>query len=305
MKVAVVTGGAGFIGLNLTEHLLQHQDVIILDNLSEGSNPAVLSKFLSKYKNLKFLKGSILDQDLHDLIESGRKLNVSFDVYHLAAQSHVDRSIDAPLHFTLNNVVGTVKVLDVYRKFPNNMKLCVVSTDEVYGDEGPFPTPLNAPIKTSSPYSASKASADLFVQAYRRTYNLPIKLSRCCNNFGKYQNKEKFIPLILSCMKEQKKVPIYGNGKQMRQWVPVEIHAQRLHEFMQENPLDQHVGGFLCRNLDIIKYIRQATKKSVQSERVQDRPGHDFKYELKDPKSITEEVFLKYMKDYALNFLNG
>jgi len=305
-NVSIVTGGAGFIGLNLVSALLEMgREVIVIDNLSSGSNSVVLSDLIKTNPDkLKFFQASILDSKLEDLLSSGVALGIYFEIYHLAAQSH-EEMLRSTMDFVINNTLGTACVLEAHRKYPNNSKLLCVSTDEVYGDKPPFPTPLNTAYHPSSPYSASKGAGDLLAMAYRRTYNLPIKISRCCNNFGKFQNSEKFIPTIIKCLKANKPVPIYGNGEQQRQWVPVEIHVQRLISFMGSSDLDLHVGGFCCSNLDIIEFITAASGIRLRFTSVKDRPGHDLKYELQDSQAVDRKEFVKYLKNYINAEMNN
>lgn len=294
----VVTGGAGFIGLNLVELLCAEEEaVIVIDNFSEGSDLPALLSLMKKYAQLSFIQADIRNPSAFSTLP-----REEFELYHLAAQSHVDRSINQPVLFLESNAIGTANVLEFTRS-RGNVKLLSVSTDEVYGDEGPFPTPWDAPLRASSPYSASKAAADLFVEAYRRTYKMPIKISRCCNNFGRHQNGEKFIPTVIRSILNDKPVPIYGNGQQMRQWVPASEHARRLIEFMR-NDASQNmlVGGYSLKNMDLVNTISSITERVVGKkatvEHVKDRPGHDVKYELLDQNSIGEERFREELEIY-------
>lgn len=305
MSINIVTGGGGFIGLNLVEHLLDlGETVIIVDNYSEGFNAAGHNLMVSRgahsicvdvaHSFTLYQKVASKLQQLSD--------NEKVYVYHLAAQSHVDRSIDDPEYFFHNNLDATLSIL----RLPNLAvieKTLVVSTDEVYGDEGPFPTELGAPYNPSSPYAASKAACDMAVMAFRRTYNLDVKISRCCNNFGKYQDGEKFIPTIIRSIKEGRPVPLYGDGKQTRQWVPVKEHVRRLVEFMHDDEHDIHVGGYSIRNIELINLISDIVGKKVEFKHVEDRKGHDVKYELYDDKSIKKNDFEKYLKEYVLESL--
>lgn len=298
----IVTGGAGFIGLNLVELLCQEPDpILVIDNFSEGSDLQALLQIMHRYPQLNFIQRDIRDKTTFDIL-----IDEECEMYHLAAQSHVDRSISNPVLFLESNAIGTANVLEAARARPK-MRLLVVSTDEVYGDEGPFPTPWGAPIRTSSPYSASKAAADLFVEAYRRTYKIPVKLSRCCNNFGKYQNGEKFIPTVIRSILQEKPVPIYGNGQQMRQWVPAKEHARRLIQLMRDDSAhNTHVGGYSLKNLDLVNLISTITEKKhgkkAVIQHVTDRPGHDVKYELMDDLSIDEAQFKLALEEYITNF---
>jgi dTDP-glucose 4,6-dehydratase len=305
-RLNIVTGGGGFIGLNLVEALLQKDEyVTILDNCSTGYNATGVSDLKHRYPyRLSHINVDVSDaKRLNDALSTPFISSMSKEnpirVYHLAAESHVDRSISDPLGFVTTNVVGTANILELKRRHLDSILLLVVSTDEVYGDGGPFPTPLDAKLDPSNPYSASKAAADLIAQAYKRTYKMGLKLSRSCNNFGKHQHSEKFLPTIIRSIKESKPVPLYGDGKQMRQWVPASVHASRLISLMGDSDLDyQHVGGFSICNKDLIQMVSEILGIEVAYEHVADRPGHDVKYELKDPKAIEEADFRKHLREY-------
>lgn len=235
-------------------------------------------------------------------ISVGDTVNFAVGVGNIVVHnSHVDRSIHNPSDFFKTNIMGTVNILEYCRKYKDRTQLLVVSTDEVYGDEGPFPTPWGAKLKPSSPYSSSKAAADLIVESYRRTYGLPIKLSRCCNNFGEYQNKEKFLPTILASIKQGRPIPVYGDGKQMRQWVPAREHARRLIKLMEGPDLNTLVGGVSLTNMELIGLVREIVKDKyeVQTISVADRPGHDLKYELLDSESISHPNFFNSLTQYV------
>lgn len=301
-KLHVVTGGGGFIGVNLVQKLLElGNKVIILDKHGTGYNAPRVAELLNFYNsheiNLTNIKVRVDTQEIDPVIDT--LLNAGdLNIYHLASESHVDRSIEDPIAFAESNFLGTCRMLEVLRRHPHKVKLMVVSTDEVYGDEAEFPTALNAKYNPSSPYSASKAAADLMAKAYRRTFNLPVKISICCNNFGPHQHREKFIPTILQSILSKSAIPVYGDGKQIRQWVPVQEHCIRLTEFMNSDDLDQHVGGLSMPNIDLINLISEIAGVEVNVQHIKDRPGHDKKYELKDTKAITKESFVKYLKEY-------
>lgn len=294
-----ITGGAGFIGLNLVNELLDmiKQPVLIIDNESTGFNENGLKFLQNKFDGfITHNKTSIVDSKIFEVFES---YGVT-QIYHLAACSHVDRSIHSPEEFVYTNTIGTLNMLECKRRNPE-IKLLVVSTDEVYGDHGPFPTPLFADFKPSSPYSSSKAAADLISMSYRRTYGLHIKNSWCCNNFGPYQHDEKFLPTIIKSIKNGIKIPIYGNGTNERQWVPAQSHARRLIELMHSEDEFMHVGGVCMSNLDLIEEVKSIAKNvgyKVETEFVTDRLGHDFKYELQDEKAINLTDFRYYLTQY-------
>lgn len=304
-SIAIVTGGGGFIGLNLVEELLDrnYEKIIIFDSQSVGFQRRAVNQLKSQDKRVVFVHADIRDQSLSILM----KEFPSTDIFHLAAETHVDRSIENPGLFFHTNTIGTYNVCETYRQrrnAGNADRLLVVSTDEVYGDKGPFPTPLGAKIDPSSPYSAGKAGGDLVVLSYRRTYKLPIVLTRCCNNFGKWQFTEKFIPTIIKKVKDGISVPVYGSGQQMRQWVPVREHARRLVSAIDQSNIadadvfDHHIGGFSLTNLELIRTIGEILKKEIQFEHVTDRAGHDFKYELQDEKAVTHGQFHDALTEY-------
>lgn len=306
--ISVVTGGGGFIGLNLCKLLLDQGEVVCcIDKRSTGYNQVGVSELERDYPNQfinvqmdvvqpEFLYGFLLGLiHSHDAIK----------IYHLAAESHVDRSIAEPMSFVSTNVIGTGVLLDFKRKHESKCELLIVSTDEVYGDEGPFPTPLHSPLKPSNPYSASKAAADLLVQSYRRTYGLGVYLSHCCNNFGRFQHPEKFIPTIIKSIATSQPVPLYGDGQQERQWVPAKIHAQRLVQMMESRTADQHVGGCNVKNVNLILTIAKIIGRPVEFEHVPDRPGHDVKYQLEDPNAITVTEFENHLSEYVKSELEN
>lgn len=285
---SIVTGGAGFIGLNLVEQLLSRGDqVVIIDNLMTGTNLPALSKLLNG-NQLRFIKANILENDLENLLEAGDDADTNFDIYHLAA-SHVGTS---PMSSIVDNTLGTACVLEAVRKFPKT-RLLIVSVAEIYGGKGPA---YQNSTLALSPYLASRAGANLLANAYRRTYNLPIKISRSCNNFGRYQHSEKFILKALRCIKANEPVPLYNMGKQPRQWVPVEVHVARLIEFMGGDTLDQHVGGFLIADLELIQMISAIVGDYVRWVKIQGHSNHDFECELLDNRSINQAEFVKYLK---------
>jgi len=278
----LVTGGAGFIGSNFILYWIENhpEDKITnLDKLTYAGNLGNL-KTIQNNPNYKFIQGDITNVD--QVNEAMRGIDI---VVHFAAESHVDRSIHSPSDFIMTNVVGTQVLLDSALK--NNVKrFHHISTDEVFGalkleDTSKFNERTNYDPK--SPYAASKAGSDHLVRAYHHTYNLPITITNCSNNFGPYQFPEKLIPLAISNLIEGKKVPVYGDGLYVRDWLYVEDHVRAIEMVLQKGKIGETylVGGMTeeISNLEIAKKIVKALGKNVdQIEFVKDRPGHDRKY---------------------------
>ena len=294
MKV-LVTGGAGFIGGNFVHHMVNKYpdyQIVNLDLLTYAGNLETLKPVEDK-PNYKFVKGDIADEAfIMDLFEKEK-----FDVVvNFAAESHVDRSIEDPGIFVQTNVMGTRVLLDASRKF-GVKRYHQVSTDEVYGDL-PLDRPdlfftENTPIHTSSPYSASKASADLFVLAYHRTYGLPVTISRCSNNYGPYHFPEKLIPLMIANALNDKPLPVYGTGENVRDWLYVEDHCRAIDLIIHKGRVGEvyNVGGHNeMTNIDIVKIIcKELGKPESLITYVADRKGHDMRYAI-DPTKIHNEL---------------
>ena len=301
MKV-LVTGGAGFIGGNFVHHMVNKYpdyQIVNLDLLTYAGNLETLKPVEDK-PNYKFVKGDIADEAfIMDLFEKEK-----FDVVvNFAAESHVDRSIEDPGIFVQTNVMGTRVLLDASRKF-GVKRYHQVSTDEVYGDL-PLDRPdlfftENTPIHTSSPYSASKASADLFVLAYHRTFGTPVTVSRCSNNYGPYHFPEKLIPLMINNVKHHKQLPVYGDGMQVRDWLYVEDHCKAIDMVAEGGRSGEvyNVGGHNERpNIFIVKTIIEQLHERLQDEgisealirHVEDRLGHDRRYGI-DPTKIKNDL---------------
>ena len=297
MKV-LVTGGAGFIGGNFVHHMVNKYpdyQIVNLDLLTYAGNLETLKPVEDK-PNYKFVKGDIADEALiMDLFEKEK-----FDVVvNFAAESHVDRSIEDPGIFVQTNVMGTRVLLDASRKF-GVKRYHQVSTDEVYGDL-PLDRPdlfftENTPIHTSSPYSASKASADLFVLAYHRTFGTPVTVSRCSNNYGPYHFPEKLIPLMISRALADEELPVYGNGENVRDWLHVSDHCEAIDLIIHKGKVGEvyNIGGHNERtNLQVVQTILKALDKPESLIKyVKDRPGHDRRYAI-DPTKIATELGLK------------
>ena len=294
MKV-LVTGGAGFIGGNFVHHMVNKYpdyQIVNLDLLTYAGNLETLKPVEDK-PNYKFVKGDIADEAfIMDLFEKEK-----FDVVvNFAAESHVDRSIEDPGIFVQTNVMGTRVLLDASRKF-GVKRYHQVSTDEVYGDL-PLDRPdlfftENTPIHTSSPYSASKARADLFVLASHRTFGTPVTVSRCSNNYGPYHFPEKLIPLMISRALADEELPVYGNGENVRDWLHVSDHCEAIDLIIHKGKVgeDYNIGGHNERtNLQVVQTILKALDKPESLIKyVKDRPGHDRRYAI-DPTKIETEL---------------
>ncbi len=294
MKI-IVTGGAGFIGSNFVYHMLSKYPaykILCVDCLTYAGNMSTLKEAM-KSPNFKFFKINICDRKaIYELFETENPdIVVNF-----AAESHVDRSINNPEVFLQTNILGTQVLMDACRKY-GIQRFHQVSTDEVYGDL-PLDRPdlfftENTPIHTSSPYSASKASADLLVQAYHRTYNLPVTISRCSNNYGPYHFPEKLIPLMIANALEDKPLPVYGQGLNVRDWIYVEDHCKAIDLIIHNAKVGEvyNVGGHNEKsNIEIVKTILKHLGKSESLiTYVADRKGHDMRYAI-DPTKIHTEL---------------
>ena len=294
MKI-VVTGGAGFIGANFVYYLLENHPedtVIAYDLLTYAGNLETLEDAM-KNDNFKFVKGDIADRKaVYELFET-EKPDI---IVNFAAESHVDRSIENPQIFLQTNVMGTQVLLDACRKY-GIKRYHQVSTDEVYGDLPLERTDLffteETPIHTSSPYSASKAGADLLVLAYHRTFGLPVSVSRCSNNYGPYHFPEKLIPLIISRALNNETLPVYGTGENVRDWLYVRDHCSAIDLVMRKGREGEvyNIGGHNERtNLCVVKTIlKQLNKPESLITYVKDRAGHDLRYAI-DPTKIHNEL---------------
>jgi len=298
MKKIIVTGGSGFIGSNLVNFLIRKNFFVInLDKLTYSSNK--YENKLRNKKNYKLIKIDIINQKKITKIIKKYKPKA---IFNLAAETHVDRSIDNPKKFIKTNINGTFSLLEALRflqKRKINPKFIHVSTDEVYGDivRGTRSDELHR-YQPSSPYSASKASADHLVKSYIRTYKLKAIISNCCNNFGPYQFPEKLIPKMIINIFSNKELPIYAKGKNSREWIYVDDHCEALFKLYLKgkNGESYNVGSNInLRNIDLVKKILKTCKKmkikigsKTKIKYVKDRPGHDFRYALNNKKIFSE-----------------
>lgn len=291
----LVTGGAGFIGSNFIYYIQnKYPDdrVVCLDALTYAGNLQTL-EYAMKSANFRFVRGNIAEREVVFQLFEEEKFDI---VVNFAAESHVDRSVDNPTIFLQTNVLGTQVILDACRKFGID-RFHQVSTDEVYGD-----LPLDKPdlffteetrIHTSSPYSASKAAADLLVLAYFRTFKLPVTITRCSNNYGPYQFPEKLIPLMISRSLNDQSLPVYGKGENIRDWLYVGDHCEAIDVVIRKGREGEvyNIGGHNERaNIDVVKTILKALNKPEELIKyVTDRPGHDMRYAI-DPSKIHSEL---------------
>lgn len=289
----IITGGAGFIGGNFVHYMVKkypYYNIIVLDKLTYAGNMETLAPVIEK---ISFEKADIADS---------RSVNMIFEKYkpdiivNFAAESHVDRSIEDPGIFLQTNIIGTQTLMEACRKY-GIKRYHQVSTDEVYGDL-PLDRPdlfftEETPIQTSSPYSASKASADLLVQAYYRTYGLPVTISRCSNNYGPYHFPEKLIPLMIANALADKPLPVYGKGLNVRDWLYVEDHCRAIDLIIHKGKTGEiyNIGGHNEKaNIDIVRTILKLLGKPESLiTYVTDRKGHDLRYAI-DPEKIHNEL---------------
>ena len=286
----LVTGGAGFIGSNYMHYVVNKypQDYFVcLDALTYAGNYNNI-KDLENKENYKFVHGDITDKEFVDKLFDEEKFDI---VINFAAESHVDNSIKNPRLFLMTNIIGTQTLMDAARRH-NVKRYHQVSTDEVYGDL-PLDRPdllftEDTPLHTSSPYSSSKASADLLVMAYHRTYGLPVTISRCSNNYGPYQFPEKLIPVVISKALNDEKIPVYGKGENVRDWIHVIDHNIGVDLIVRNGKVGEvyNLGGHSERtNLEVVKTIlNQLGKSEDLIEYVTDRPGHDLRYAIDSTK---------------------
>ena len=298
MKKAIVTGGLGFIGSNLICLLLKKKyQVINLDKVSYSSSFYNTREF-KKYKNYRFIKCNLNEKKKLSLIINKFDPNV---IFNLAAETHVDRSIDSPESFINSNIVGVYNLLEVLRKKKSKIiKLIHVSTDEVYGDVLIGRSKENSKYEPSSPYAASKASSDHLVKSYIKTYDLNAIITNCSNNYGPKQHPEKFIPKMIYNIINNRNLPVYGNGKNSREWIYVEDHCEALLKIYLKGKKGNTYNIGSNKNLSNIQICTKLIKFSKKLNRntkikikfIKDRPGHDFRYALNSDK-IKNEIMWK------------
>ena len=291
----IVTGGAGFIGSNFIFYQLKHNPddrIVCLDKLTYAGNLSTLASVMDD-PNFRFIKADICDREAVNQLFEEEKPDI---IVNFAAESHVDRSIEDPGVFLRTNILGTQVLMDACRKYGIG-RYHQVSTDEVYGDL-PLDRPdlfftEETPIHTSSPYSASKASADLLVLAYHRTFGLPVTISRCSNNYGPYHFPEKLIPLMIANCLNDKPLPVYGKGENIRDWLYVEDHCKAIDLIIRKGRVGEvyNIGGHNeMKNIDIVRLICKALDKPESLiTYVTDRKGHDMRYAI-DPTKIHNEL---------------
>ena len=303
MKNILITGGAGFIGSHLVKYFVKkykNYNIINLDKLTYASNISFLDE-IKNFKNYFFIQGDVCDME--KIQEIFNKYKIS-NVIHLAAESHVDNSIENALEFANTNIIGTINLLELSRKNWNKKKNNLfyhISTDEVFGTlnkSGVFSE--NSKYDPHSPYSASKASADHFVRAFYDTHKLPVILSNCSNNYGPNQNKEKLIPTVINSLINKTKIPVYGNGLNVRDWLYVEDHVEAIDLIFHKGIIGDTycIGGQNeIKNIDLIKMIIKEYDLIQQNKNssldlisfVKDRLGHDYRYAV-DISKIKNEL---------------
>ena len=304
MKKFIVTGGLGFIGSNLIEILLKSNYYVInLDKVTYSSNFYNVKEFI-KSKKYKFIKCDIKNKELKNIIFKFKPDGI----FNLAAETHVDRSIDNPENFIQSNIVGTYNLLECFKAYSKKYKskLIHISTDEVYGDIISGRSSENYPYKPSSPYAASKASSDHLVSSYVRTYNIPAIITNCSNNYGPKQHPEKLIPKLIYNIIKNKPLPIYGRGKNSREWIFVKDHCEALIKIFKKGKVGEfyNIGSNKnLNNLEVVKELIKISKnhikigKKVKTIFVKDRPGHDYRYAL-NSKKLTNELNWKPMTNF-------
>ena len=294
MKKIIVTGGNGFIGSNLVNFLIMKKYFVINIDKKIYSKNAYLLKNIKK-KNYRFYKIDINNNNIFKIFQKYKPIAI----FNLAAETHVDRSIESPERFIHSNILGVFNILEQIRKYKKKykkkIKLIHVSTDEVFGDlKKKEKATETSPYKPSSPYAASKASADHLIKSYVRTFNIDAIITNCCNNFGPGQFPEKFIPTLIYNIIQNKFLPIYGKGRNIREWIYVKDHCKALHSIYQKGKKGEsyNIGtGYTISNLNltklllkIIKYKNIKIGNNVKIKFVKDRPGHDLRYALTSKK---------------------
>ena len=324
MKKIIITGGLGFIGSNLINILQKKYFIINVDKVTYASN---FKNIDPNIKNYKFYKQDINNKNfIKKILE---KYNPSI-IFNLAAETHVDRSIDGPKKFVDSNILGVFNLLEIIRNHKKKIKLIHISTDEVYGDiKKNYKSKEEDAYNPSSPYSASKASGDLLIKSYIRTYKIPAIITNCCNNFGPNQYPEKLIPTIIYNIINKKPIPIYGKGENVREWIYVKDHCNALIKISEKGKIGENYNigsGIVLNNIQIAKKIISSFKKINQSNNikslinlVKDRPGHDLRYCLDSSKiknklkwkckssfeETINETIIWYINKFKTNYFNN
>jgi len=311
MKKVIVTGGLGFIGSNLIELLIKKKfNVINLDKKTYSSNFYNTKSFRNS-KYYKFVKCDLNQTLKLKKVILEHKPNC---IFNLAAETHVDRSIDSPKNFINSNILGVFNLLEVFREYSkyNKTKLIHISTDEVYGDIAKGRSDENYRYQPSSPYAATKASSDHLVSSYVKTYNIPAIITNCSNNYGPKQHPEKLIPKLIYNILNNKNLPIYGDGKNSREWIHVKDHCEALIKIFSNGKIGEfyNIGSNNnLNNLEICKYLIKIAKtkinigENVKIKFVKDRPGHDFRYAL-NSKKIFKKIGWKSKIKFKLGLEN-
>ena len=312
MKKIIVTGGLGFIGSNLIEILLKKNFYVInLDKITYSSNFYNIKEF-KKSKKYKFIKFDIQNKNLRKIISKYKP----FGIFNLAAETHVDRSIDNPKSFIQSNIIGVYNLLECFKDYSkkHKSKLIHISTDEVYGDVLSGRTTEEYPYKPSSPYAASKAASDHLVNSYIRTYKIPAIVTNCSNNYGPKQHPEKLIPKLIYNIINNKPLPIYGKGKNSREWIYVKDHCEALLKVFTKGKIGEfyNIGSNKnLNNLQVTKSLLNISKnkinlgKKVRILFIKDRPGHDIRYALnsnKIKKNLKWKPKINFRKGIELTF---
>ena len=307
MKKIIVTGGLGFIGSNLIELLLEKNYYVInIDKITYSSNFYNVKEF-NKNKNYQFIKSDINNKKLFDIFLKYKPSGI----FNLAAETHVDRSIDSPKEFINSNIMGVFNLLECFKEYSkknNQVRLIHVSTDEVYGDILTGRSDETYQYKPSSPYAATKASSDHLVYSYVRTYNLPAIITNCSNNYGPKQHPEKLIPKLIYNILNNKPLPIYGNGKNSREWIHVMDHCDALYNVFKKGKIGEfyNIGSNKnLNNIEICKTLLRIAKKKIMIKKntkivfIKDRPGHDIRYALNSAK-IKKNLKWKPKKSFKI-----
>lgn len=295
----LITGGNGFIGSNFVEYILENYEGMTIMNFDkrgvgsrdifEKEETSSVPYFVAGKNNRYHSQKNDIRLLGHNYLSNLKLPDLKYDyIFHFAAESHVDRSISGPMEFVSNNVIGTTALLDYHKDHQHQARMIVIDTDEVYGHLGLGDKPFteNSPLAPRSPYAASKAAASLVALSYQSTYGLDIVVTRCCNNYGPHQHDEKFIPTVLRKLLNNEKIPVYGTGQNIREWIHVEDHNKAVLEIAEigESGKVYNIGsGLELTNIELIAYLMYEVgnfEEDLPIEFVEDRKGHDFRYAI-------------------------